>query len=48
MREAGAHVEGWTADESPESTGTVVTSTPGLFHAFAGTLRATAGGPLAG
>lgn len=40
LREAGARVEGWLPDEAPEDTGTVVAATPGLFPAFAGTLRA--------
>ena len=48
LREAGARVEGWTAEETPESTGTIVTSTPGLFHGFAGTLRAARGTALPG
>ncbi|WP_273524074.1 inositol monophosphatase family protein [Rhodosalinus sediminis] len=45
LREAGARVEGWTSVETPERTGTVVTATPGLFEAFAGTLRATGDAP---
>jgi myo-inositol-1(or 4)-monophosphatase len=42
-REAGAQVEGWTASERPEDSGTVVTATPGLFPAFAACLRADDG-----
>lgn len=39
LREAGARVEGWTVDERPEDSGTVVTATPALFPAFAAILR---------
>jgi myo-inositol-1(or 4)-monophosphatase len=38
LREAGARVEGW-GDELPEASGTVLCATPGLFGAFAQTLR---------
>lgn len=39
LREAGAIVEGWDAEERPEDTGTVVTATKALFPEFAKTLR---------
>jgi myo-inositol-1(or 4)-monophosphatase len=39
LREAGAKVEGWEADERPEDTGTIVAATPGLFAGFAQILR---------
>ncbi len=39
LREASARVEGWTATERPEDTGSVITATPALFTPFAETLR---------
>ena len=39
LRQAGARVEGWTHEERPEDTGTVVTAAPALFDAFAGCIR---------
>jgi len=39
LREAGARVEGWRADERPEDTGTVVAAPPALFPGFAAILR---------
>jgi myo-inositol-1(or 4)-monophosphatase len=39
LREAGARVEGWSARERPEDSGTVVTATPALFPAFAACIR---------
>ena len=39
LREAGAHLEGLDLNERPEQTGTVITSTPALFPAFAACLR---------
>jgi len=38
-REAGLRVEGWTAEEAPEESGSVVTSNPALFTTFAGIIR---------
>jgi len=38
-REAGLRVEGWTAAERPEDSGSVVTSTTALFESFAGLVR---------
>lgn len=40
LREAGARVEGWTPEERPEETGTVLAATPALFDDFAAILRA--------
>ncbi|RJL06999.1 inositol monophosphatase [Paracoccus aestuarii] len=40
LREAGIRVEGWTPDERPEETGTVIAAPPALFDTFAGRLRA--------
>jgi myo-inositol-1(or 4)-monophosphatase len=39
MAAAGVRVEGWTPDEDPWTTGTVVAAVPALFDAFAGVLR---------
>jgi myo-inositol-1(or 4)-monophosphatase len=39
LREAGARVEGWTSQESPETNGTVIAASPALFPAFAACLR---------
>ena len=39
LREAGATLEGWTAQEPPEKSGNVITATPELFAAFAARLR---------
>ncbi|MEE4298821.1 MAG: inositol monophosphatase family protein [Pseudomonadales bacterium] len=39
LRAAGARVEGWTPQERPEDSGTVVTAVPALFPAFAAILR---------
>lgn len=39
MAAAGVRVEGWTPDEDPWATGTVVAAVPALFDAFAGALR---------
>jgi len=38
-QEAGLRVEGWTAEEAPEESGSVVTSNPALFTTFAGIIR---------
>jgi myo-inositol-1(or 4)-monophosphatase len=43
LREAGAAVEGWHANERPEETGTVLAATPALFPAFAGLVRGSPG-----
>ncbi|WP_405406196.1 inositol monophosphatase family protein [Paracoccus sp. Ld10] len=40
LREAGMRVEGWTPDERPEDTGTVITAPPAIFDRLATTLRA--------
>ncbi|MFN3278438.1 MAG: inositol monophosphatase family protein [Paracoccus hibiscisoli] len=40
MREAGIRTEGWTPDERPEDTGTVIAAPPALFDRLAATLRA--------
>ena len=40
VREAGARIEGWTAQEKPEESGTVIAATPRLFPEFAASLRA--------
>ena len=40
VREAGMRVEGWTCDERPEETGTVITAPPAIFDRLAATLRA--------
>ncbi len=40
LREAGAIVEGWDANERPEDTGTVMTGTPSVFDELAARLRA--------
>jgi len=39
LREAGVQVEGWTAEEDPKQSGTVLAATPALFPVFAATLR---------
>ena len=39
VREAGMKTEGWTAEERPEDSGSVVTSTPALFDRFAELIR---------
>lgn len=39
LREAGARLEGWTQEERPEVSGTVITATPGLFPGFSACLR---------
>ncbi len=39
LEEAGARIEGWTAEERPEETGTVIAAPPDLFDAFAGIVR---------
>ena len=39
LREAGARLEGWTGDEPPEVSGTVIAATPALFPEFAACLR---------
>jgi myo-inositol-1(or 4)-monophosphatase len=39
LREAGAHVEGWSEGERPELEGTVIAATPALFESFAASLR---------
>ena len=39
LREAGAVVEGWTKDERPEVSGTVITAAPALFTEFASIVR---------
>jgi myo-inositol-1(or 4)-monophosphatase len=39
LREAGAQVEGWTRDESPAQSGTVIAATPALFANFASCVR---------
>jgi len=39
LREAGARVEGWTAAERPEVSGTVITAPPALFPGFSSCLR---------
>lgn len=39
LRAAGCRVEGWTADERPEDTGTVITARPVHFDRFACALR---------
>nr|WP_111299342.1 inositol monophosphatase family protein [Paracoccus saliphilus] len=41
LREAGCRVEGWTPDERPEDSGTVLAAPPALFDAFAARLRQT-------
>lgn len=38
-REAGLRVEGWAADERPEESGSVVTSTTALFQSFSELIR---------
>lgn len=40
LREAGATVEGWSAAERPEESGSVVTASPKLFPHFAAIVRA--------
>jgi myo-inositol-1(or 4)-monophosphatase len=40
VREAGMRVEGWTPDERPEETGTVITAPAPIFDRLAATLRA--------
>ncbi|WP_035518176.1 inositol monophosphatase family protein [Pseudohaliea rubra] len=40
LREAGARVEGWTPEERPETSGTVIAAGPALFPAFSARLRA--------
>ncbi|MEE4248752.1 MAG: inositol monophosphatase family protein [Kangiellaceae bacterium] len=40
LREAGAATQGWSENERPEETGTVITATPALFDEFAACLRA--------
>jgi len=39
LRHAGARVEGWTPEERPEDTGSVITAATGLFDAFSGLIR---------
>lgn len=39
LREAGATTQGWTENERPEETGTVITATPALFRPFSECLR---------
>lgn len=39
LREAGAIVEGWASQETPESMGNVIASTPDLHAAFSASLR---------
>lgn len=39
LREAGAILEGWTPEERPEDTGSVITAAPAVFSAFAGYVR---------
>ncbi|RJE81772.1 inositol monophosphatase [Paracoccus sp. JM45] len=39
LRAAGCHVEGWSANERPEDTGTVITARPVHFDRFAAALR---------
>lgn len=39
LREAGVSVEGWTHDEDPAKSGTVITATPALFSGFCACLR---------
>lgn len=39
LREAGAQLQGWTAQERPEVSGTVITATPSLFFGFSNCLR---------
>jgi myo-inositol-1(or 4)-monophosphatase len=41
LRQSGTRVEGWSAAEAPEDTGTVIAAPPALFDLFAGTIRAT-------
>lgn len=40
LREAGCRVEGWTPDDRPEDSGTVIAAPPVLFDRLATTLRA--------
>lgn len=40
VREAGMRVEGWTPDERPEETGTVITAPAPIFDRLAAALRA--------
>jgi len=40
VREAGMRVEGWTPDERPEETGTVITAPVPIFDRLAAALRA--------
>lgn len=40
LRDAGARVEGWTPEEKPEDTGSVITASPTVFQAFARHVRA--------
>lgn len=39
LREAGRQVEGWSAEDRPEDSGSVVTATTGLFPAFSARVR---------
>lgn len=39
LRQSGAQVEGWSAAERPEESGSVITAAPQLFGAFAGIIR---------
>jgi myo-inositol-1(or 4)-monophosphatase len=39
LREAGTRVEGWTPEERPEASGTVLAAPPTLFAGFASCLR---------
>lgn len=39
LQESGAITQGWTPDQRPIDTGTVITATPTLFPLFAGYLR---------
>lgn len=39
LRESGATTQGWTENEPPEKTGTVITATPALFTPFSECLR---------
>ncbi|SLN74146.1 Inositol-1-monophosphatase [Roseivivax jejudonensis] len=40
LRAAGVTVEGWSPDDRPETSGTVIAATPTLFGEFAAILRA--------
>jgi myo-inositol-1(or 4)-monophosphatase len=39
LHEAGAQVQGWTREDRPEVSGTVIAAAPALFPDFAACLR---------